>query len=372
MLTAAQGRVEVLTIYSELGRAPYGVRAGLAPLLLAVILASNQHHLAVFERATYCPRFDGPAFMRILKAPQHFELQWVAIEGVRAEVFRRVGQILGTGESDGLLSVVEPLIRFGAGLNHYTQRTQVLSPLAIAVRTALLRASSPIDLLFADLPAACAFAPFIPQEKPAKKATTEFVAKLEEAISEMRACYPELLRRMTGEICAGLEDVGGGRERLRDRAQQLIFRVKEQRLRTFIQRVGDPALDNDAWIEAIGGALVGKPPSRWLAQDEASWSARLDEICAAFLRTEAASFEDGAHGHAAVRLALTYGDGREAISVIPLDDEASAGDRLLARTILAMMDEHNSSAERVLALLAMELIKNRSDEDSMHGRAEGT
>jgi hypothetical protein len=252
MLTEGSGRVPVTSLYSELSRRPYGVRGGLAPLLVAIILAANQHRIAVFERGTFCPRFDGPSFMRILKAPHQFELQWVAIEGVRAEVFRRVRDVLGTDRRDGLLSVVEPLVRFGTGLNHYAQRTLLLSPVAVAVRTALLRASSPVDLLFVDLPACFGLPPFGAVETASDTQASVFAAKLEDAIGELRACYPELLRRMVNDLCAGLEE-SGGRERLRERAQALLFRVKEQKLRTFVQRLGDAALDEDAWIEALGG-----------------------------------------------------------------------------------------------------------------------
>ena len=312
-------RVALPELYRILANKPYGVRAGLAPLLLAVSLVAAGHRVALFERGTYCPRLDGAAFMRILKSPEHFALQLVALEGVRADVFRRLAVLLDQPrEESGIRAVVDPLIRFGVDLPFHAQHSSALTSEARAVRRALAQARSPIDLVFVELPAACGTEPFGPDTHADVSRAIEFVNRLDATITELRGCYPKLLEDMREELLRALR--APTRETLAERATALGFRVREQQLRTFVMRLADVALPEDPWTEAIGGAVIGKPPLRWLDRDVEMWRSRVADLTAQFARVEAAAFGDGRSKRNAVRVSLTRGDGQERAVIVDVDD----------------------------------------------------
>ncbi len=355
-LAASDKRVDVPELYALLAAAPFGVRAGLSPVLLTTVLVANKHRIALFERGTYCPKLDAQAFMRVLKSPEHFALQWIALEGVRADVFQRLAAVLGRDEADqGLLAVVAPLVRFAAGLNLHAQRSSALSDQARGVLDALLRTRSPVDLIFIELPRACGLEPFEHDQPPGKTDAAAFAESLESAIAELQSCYPSLLDGMRSDLGQSLQINKDLRTELLERTRPLMFAVREQAMRTFIQRISDSVLSDDAWIEALGGALLGKPPSRWLSQDVASWQARLADASQAFLRLEATAFNDGGGRRHAVRLAVTHLDGRDTVSVLSLDEETEEQERF-TRSILKLIEENGTSASIILARLAESLL----------------
>lgn len=373
LLSANPDRVRVSAIYEELARRPLGIRLGFAPLLLAAVLAANRHRVALFERGTYCPKLDGAAFMRILKSPELFELQWVSLEGIRADVFRRLATVVEGGDVEaGMLSVVTPLIRFAADLPYHVHRTAAIDPVAAAVRDALLSARSPVDLIFSGLPLACGVMPFDPGESEGDRARVQhFIERLEGAIAELRGSYPALLTGMRAELAELTGAVGHVRGDLQRRAATVLFRVQEQTLRTFCLRLADEGLSDDAWIEALGGAVMGKPPTRWLTADVALWRARLDELASAFRRVEAACFAAGPCAREAVRLSLTHVDGREHAVVIDFAD-ADEREDVFANSILRLIDESDFAVDRILAALSLKAVSEREapTQQEPAGRAE--
>ena len=353
-LEGASSRIRVDAIYDVLAARPYGVRRGLAPLLLAVSLAQARHRVALFERGTFCPRLDGAAFMRILKSPEHFELQWMELEGVRADVFARLARLLGRREdATGLMAVVEPLVRFGADLPFHVRHSAQLGPEAKAVLRELSSARSPVDLVFRQLPAACGCVPFGLRDRDRGEAAA-FVGRLDQAVSELRACYPRLLERMRTEAFAALE--AHDRSDVAGRASAIAFRLAEQRLRTFALRLSDTGQADDAWTEALGGALLGKPPARWTEQDVALWRSRLDELAGLFLRSEAAAFGSGA-GREAVRLAVTRADGIERAVVVSLEG-VTEDERLVARAAAHLAEKDGIGLDRLVALLSLRSLED--------------
>lgn len=359
-LESDANRVPLSDIYGLIEGRRYGVRRGLAPLILAIKLVSAGHRVALFERGTYCTRLDGAAFMRILKAPEHFALQWVALEGVRADVFHRLALLLEQPpEESGIRLVVDPLIRFGVDLPFHVQHSSTLSPQARAVRQALSRSRSPIDLIFTELPVACGMEPFTPETKRDGEAAASFVAKLGDAIAELRSCYPRLLESMRDETLAALSAVD--RASLAERAAAVGFRVREQRLRTFAMRLADTGLAEDPWTEALGGGVLSKPPMRWLDHDVEIWRSQMLELAGQFMRVEAAAFGDGESKRNAVRVALTRVDGQERAVIVDVDglnesqtEAIGAIERLAAGADLSL--------DTVAAVLTLGLMKRGTTE----------
>lgn len=346
LLEARAGRrVEVSEIFALLKSRPFGVRDGVAPLLLALVLKARGHEIAVYENGTFRATFRDADFMRLIKAPTAFALQHYKIEGVRFEVFARVAALFAAPATDRpaeLLDVVGALCRFAAALPEYTRKAGALSRCTARVRDVLLSAREPGPMLFQDLPQACGLTPFALDE-PFEPARVEcFVEALEEAVAELRGAYAALLARLTA---AAAEAVGYGgkafdRAHLAKRAARVSLTARAPRLRTFAMRLRDPGPSEDAWVEALASFVLAKPPSRWGAADEPHCLEELVELGELFKNVESAAFtrSDIESDETAVQINLTRGDGEKLSHVVhadPLDDAHAAAfaelDALLPR-----------------------------------------
>ncbi|WP_422060809.1 hypothetical protein [Sphingopyxis sp.] len=362
LLTSDTVRIPLIDFYTLVEEKPYGVRRGLAPILLATALVAAGHRVSLFERGTYCTKLDGAAFMRILKSPEHFELQWAALVGVRADVFQRLAEILHQPVVEsGIRAVVDPLIRFAVDLPFHVQHSATLDGIPREVRKKLTSARSPIDLLFVDLPLACGEAPFGTDDATDDPRAASFARTLDSAITELRACYPKLLETMRGELLAGLN--AEARAHLGQRATQLNWRVKEQQLRTFVIRVADDALPDDPWIEAIGGAVIGKPPARWLAQDVELWQSRLANLIGQFQRVEATAFGCGQQGGAAVRISLTRTDGEERAVIVDTAD-LNEDERIALHGAIRLGVDAGLSLDKLAALVSLRAMEEGGDAEA--------
>ena len=195
-------RLPATGLLASLKSRPYGVRDGLGPLLLAIILRTRSHEVAIYENGTFLPEFGPSDFLRLTKAPATFEIQHCRVDGVRLEVVNQLAASLSRkvdARHPDLLDVVQPLCRFGAQLPYYTRRTTTLSKIAIDVRDALLSAREPVTLLFSDLPEACGFAPFSPQQQPDESRVEGFVSTFLGAQKELRGSAEITLQFEKGE-----------------------------------------------------------------------------------------------------------------------------------------------------------------------------
>jgi hypothetical protein len=226
------------------------------------------------------------------------------------------------------------------------------------VRRALAKAHSPVDLVFTDLPLACGIEPFGHDSRPDASRVNEFVDRLDAAVTELRSCYPKLLQEMQRELLDALN--AADRAVIAERASSLSFRLTEQHLRTFALRLADAALSEEKWIEALGGAILTKPPVRWLDHDVSTWRSRIADICSQFRRVEAATFGKGDTRRNAVRVALTRIDGRERSVIVDID-ELSEHQTTVIGAIERMATEANLSLDKVAALLSLESMQKDKD-----------
>ncbi len=334
LIEGARGdRVPATAILDGLRESPWGVRGGVAPLLLAIILRTRAHELAVYEHGSFLHRFGPADFLRLTKAPATFEVQHCRVAGVRSEVFNELAQAFSKTPQDrtpDILDVVRPLCQFAAQLPDYTRRCTALSREALGVRDGLMSAREPATMLFTDLPVACGVAPFSPDEASDGKRVRRFVALLRDAIGELRGAYPKLLARIMVRVAeaSGSEAASFNRARLASRAARVSLAAREPRLRTFALRLRDPGLSDEAWAEALASFVVAKPPVRWAPGDEARFGEEIGALCELFHKVEATAFLDDAATPVteAIRLNLTRGDGEDRVRVI----EPRPNDRDLA------------------------------------------
>ena len=357
-------RRPVVQLFETLERPPYGVRAGVLPVLFCAALLAHDTEVALYEDGAFVPELTIDAFERVLRAADKFSVRRYRVEGVRREVFRRLAHLFGSTADphDNLVSVVRPLYRFFGKLPPYSHRTNSVSAVAVAVRDALTSAKEPDRLLFDALPRACGSEPFAPGTANSE-ALREFIETLQRALLELQRAYDDLLADLRRMI---LRAFGGSQEdspqHLRVRAAALAPHCVEGRLKAFVQQLQSADLSESASIEAVAAVLAGKPPKTWNDVDRARYEVALAEVARAFRHLEALVFEEirraDVTGEAiqVFRIGVTDRHAHDFESVVAV---TAKDENRLAETVIGLrsaLDVGGISAEPHLALAALAML----------------
>lgn len=361
-------RIAVEAVFNELRAAPYGVRDGVIPLLLAIVVSTHSHEIAVYENGTFLHNFGPADFLRLTKQPDAFELQLCRVVGVRKEVFRLLLECFSTEKpkdrDTDLLDVVGPLCRFAAQLPEFTRKATTLDAEACRVRDALLGSTDPSHLLFVDLPDACGIRPFDVDGRKDRARTEAFVTALHQATNRLRDAYPALLTEIVADVGRAL-DTGPGhvdRSKLAARGARVALAAKETRLRGLAQKLRDPGLSEDGWIESLGSFVASKPPARWSTSDVERWKAEIGALGRTFLGVEAAAFSAGSEPvPSAVRLGLTRADGDERARVVDVAAADTAEAAPLISEIESVLARSQHARIAILYKLLWEALSGPSD-----------
>ena len=294
-------RQPVEKLYERLMAPPLGVRNGPLPILLCAVMHCYKTEIALYENGSFIPDWSMPVFERLLKAPQRFELKQFQIEGIRADVFTRLLQMLKQSkvtEKPDLLTVVTPLIRFIAQLPKYTLTTEALSDTAKNLRQAVLKAREPDALLFKQLPEAIGFPAFSTEAATDTKAASNFFSTLQDVLSELEQAYDHLLNwveQMLVEAFTLPPTIEDLRAQLAGRAEPLLAVTVETDLKGFLIHACSGGHDFTSWLEAIATYLAKKPPSAWIDTDKAQFEINLSQLARKFRHFEAVSYEKLEH-----------------------------------------------------------------------------
>jgi hypothetical protein len=253
---------------------------------------AHDTEIAFYEGGAFLPEITVEAFERLVKSPESFELRRYRIEGLRRDVYIQLAQLFGQpipvrGES--LLSVVKPLFRFLRRLPSYCQTTKRLSERTLKVRTVLLHAKEPDQLLFWQLPEACGMDPFEAADNDGTR-SKQFFDSLRAAITELQRAYEDLLRDLQ-ELLFRAFDLSE-RPKLEARAQAVVSHCVEPRLKAVVNHIGNPHMEETLWIEAIATTIVGKAPKSWSDDDRVRFEIGLAEMSRNIRHLEALLYEE--------------------------------------------------------------------------------
>jgi hypothetical protein len=348
-------RVPVSVIFDELRQAPFGVRDGVLPVLLVLMLLEHQHEIALYENGTFISSVASEEILRLTKVPQLFELQLCKVQGVRRELFDKLSEMLGVSrglKKADILAIVRPLCVFVAQLPEYTRNTQRLDLEPRAVRDTLLSAREPSTLLFQGIPVSLGLRPFAPGDlaETNNHRVQEYVASLRKALDDLKLALPQLRDRIRALIVTAFEMPKIGvsfqafRDHLSERARNVVVHVSDMELKAYCLRLLDNSLPEPEWIESLGSLVATTPPSRWKDSDETTFTERLIPLVRKFRRVESLSFQSnrGQQSHATFRVELTTKDGSEKYQVLHLQpgEDRVAGD--LATDIAGLLKKHDA------------------------------
>ena len=347
----ADKKLNVSSLFTELRKPPYGVRYGLIPFLLAIYIVAHRQDIAVFEDGTFLREVRGDDFLRLIKAPEYFEIQHSEIEGIRASVFDRLIKVLGIQQTSDerntrILDVVQPLCSFVVELPEYVHNTKKLSQAAIDVRDKLMSAGEPAPLLFRTLPIACGHPQFDVTESVDNSRVQDFAEELKLYLTELKNAYTELLERLKSAIFEAFDAMDSNSQRrssLAKRAEALRVSVSESQLKALCGRLSDKNLSETKWIESAASFIASKPPSYWVDSDESTFQNKLAEFAERFKHVESIYFgtigiPEGSNG---IRLSITRTDGSEHAEVMYPRPEEEKELADIQKQIQALLKKHN-------------------------------
>jgi hypothetical protein len=285
-------------LFGTLALPPFGLKAGVIPILFLAFYLADQDELALFEEDNFIPFFTMEVLERLIKAPSTFRLQKFRIDTLRQTLFRRYAEVLSgsTPEDANLLTAAKPLARLMMSLPDYTKRTNRLSPEAVKVRDLFFAAKSPAELMLVDLPSACGFSSLISTDTGAD-ILESYTARFQAIVRELKSAYhvlladfqnmlkrafgidkkllPHELRAKLRGLCMGLED----------------YTIDTHGLKAFLGRIVDTYGDENAWLVSVASFLARKPPEKWGDDDISAVEYRLGEYSRRIRDLERLNFE---------------------------------------------------------------------------------
>ncbi len=290
-LTNAAEPTPVVDIYHQLMAPPYGVKAGVVPILMVAALILRGADVALFEEGNYCPRLSPEIIERLLAdtGPDRFAIKAVPIgEGQRSLVVERLATALSvdmprsrTARNPQLLAVTRAMLERVMVLTPYARYTRRLSPDALKVRQVLSAATDPDELIFSALPQALGLDPILATATKDKQTAESYVDRLTSALDDISHAS-EALRRDVVVALGEAFGISGDLRQLRTGLTEALGGFAnaslEVDLQGFVSRVLNTSLPDEDWLDPIIIRLTNKALGDWADQDVENFPLRVKEM----------------------------------------------------------------------------------------------
>ena len=349
--------VSAAEIYALWGSPPFGLRAGLRPVILLTYLLTRLDRYTVYLQNSLEAELTDLTVDWLVQDPAHLTLRIFdpnererrLLSGVRDTVSKLLPNA-PTPDLDDAVGLGRGLVAIVKAQPTFAQRTTRLSTPASAIRAAIRSANDPHVLLHETLPAA------LDKEVGRLNApVADLIETLRCSLVEISNIYNETLRQVEATLFDELGAQSGTSElpRLHERAARLRGVTGDFRLEALVARLmaytgtlGD--------IEGIASLAANKPASDWTDSDADRATMEVADLAQRFNRAEAFARvkgrEDGRHSVAFV-VGLDHSP-EVAAREFEITDMERRDVLKLARGIRALTDAEGVRQEIILAAIA--------------------
>jgi hypothetical protein len=252
-------------LFAGLTAPPFGVLAGLHPVLLCAFMLAYPDETTLYREGTFLPEPGIPDFEVLMRRPELFAIAGSRIEGERALVVKRLAK--GLNVYPATVPVVRALFRMVKTLPGFAWTTRRLPDTTLALREAFQNARSPEQFLFVLLPEALGMPVFL-EAKPNPGDIKAFFDTLNENLRRLLEATSSAINtaRDTLLVACGLDVGERSWSELRRMAVTLEPAVTEPHLLTFLRRVTQVGTDASG-IESVLALVANRPPLNWSDAD---------------------------------------------------------------------------------------------------------
>jgi hypothetical protein len=272
-------RVQVSDIHNLWSAPPFGVRAGVMPVLLTAFMLTHKGNVAAYKDGVFVPRVSDADIDEYLQDERRFSLRWVTIDEEKRQILSGISTVLASvgalSAAKDFLEAARGLVALVLGLPAWTQRTATLDSESRSVRDTLLKASDPHKVLFVDLAAVLG-----------SSGGKSYVEALRGPVVELAGAYDSLLRRIESTMLEALDAPANELNRLRARAEALTSITGDLRQDAFAARLAKHDGERES-IEGILSLAANKPPRDWNDRDIDSALLEIARFALRFRQAEA-------------------------------------------------------------------------------------
>jgi hypothetical protein len=345
------GKTKLSQLYDFWSAEPYGIRAGLLPILAMAFFLANRSTLALYVEGAFTSTISEAMIDEWLHDARRIEFRFVSASSDKNSFLKAVIDSLPIEiklTSDKPLDVARALVGFVVALPNWTRRTLSLSPDAQAIRGMLLKANDPHKVLFADLPT-------LLQADNSK----DVQEKLSSIVREIQSSYPAILNQVLIAVMDALDQSDLNFTNLNSRAKVIKGIAGEFMMEAFVVRLenfdGSPQA-----IESLISLGSSKAPNQWIDRDIDAALMQLANWAHDFRRAETLA---PMRGRPSTRRALgvVFGGkrGEEVVTSIDIDDrDAGKVSKLASRLVADLQAQPKDIALAALAEAGALLFNN--------------
>ena len=353
----SQRSVPVNEIYRIWGKAPFGIKEGLMPILAVAFALSKRDNLAFYREGVFQVRMTDLDTDYLTSDPADIQLRWMDLSDVSRGLLSEMAAVVRQLDPRNALPDLEPidvargLVAVHDALPLWVERTQQLSSNARRVRQLFKQAKDPNRLIFDDIP--LAFGDQHDQNE--EEAVAEITQRVRDGLIELQQAYPSMLRRLRETLLTGLGVPNSSAEslsELRARAETIKQLSGDHRLEAFVLRISQfGGTDDD--MESIASMAANKPPRLWTDSDIDRARIELADMARSFVRHEAYAHVKGRQDRRHAIAVVVGLDGRPIHDAFEVTErEQEKVERLLVRVRSVLSESGEGEQNIILAALA--------------------
>lgn len=337
----------------ELMAPPFGIKAGVLPILYTAAYVAHKHELALYEDNKYIPVLPPERYEVFAKRLDLFSVQLFRIDGARATLLEMYQELFRTQQKDGLIAIAQPLAFFFENLPPYTRNTQSISNLAQEIRSAFYSAPTPHDLFFSYLPQACG----VTSLEPNRDDLDPYLITLRKGLKELAEVFSKLIDSLSNDLAKSFGSKTSNlttlRNTLKSRSKSVQhFLPATGDLVNFVRYLQTSKGSDEDWIKRVFAFLAERRCELWSDEDLGNARNRLAQYVANFVDLEkvAMSHKQGKGNKDNAFLIRVVHRGQVTDDVIHIDENEEAEVDSLVKILLNSMKNSKSSKTKLAAI----------------------
>jgi hypothetical protein len=333
-------------LYERWSDPPFGVKAGVAPVLALAFFLANKSSLAVYHSGSFVPDMGTLQVDEWLQDPTRIILRFVEADTAKKNVLAGISNFVSARLERIVaaepLEVSRGLVSLVLALPGWTKRTTNLSERTRNIRHILLHASDPHRVLFTDLAGALS--------NDARAG--DFSDALEDCLKELHDAFPNMLQKVEKLLLESLRHDSSIHD-LNERGRTVAGITGDFRLDAFATRLAHyRSYAQD--LESLIGLAVSKPARDWTDQDIESAIMQIGAWAMAFRQAEAlAPIQNRATTRHAFAVVFGPGDSSKTLSrMIDVSAQERRRAAVLAKELLKSRKTAGASKDVFLAAIA--------------------